>query len=309
LERLNIEVVLMNPWSREHDFQLVHIFGSNYEVASTVEVLSSLKIPIVVSTIAYSVKSALLRKMWQYIDHLIPVPTTYTLRQRIYDLADRLVVASNAEAYHLSRYFRIQRDKVRWVPLGIEAGKWENVQPDDFVTMYGLKDFVLQVGRINRHKGQCRLIRALEGTGLQLVFIGPFDPSDPDGVNEFKTLVSRHPWVHYLGELSYESPALPSAYAAARVHVLPSLSESLGLVTLEAVAAGTAAVSGRYPPICEYLGDRIYYCDPRSIVSIRKAVLDAYEAGPKAGAREYVLSNFSWDQAAERLLKVYKELI
>jgi glycosyltransferase involved in cell wall biosynthesis len=33
-----------------------------------------------------------------------------------------------------------------------------------------------------------------------------------------------------------------------------------------------------------------------------------YEKGPKPGAREFVLSNFSWDKVAERLERVYEEV-
>lgn len=78
----------------------------------------------------------------------------------------------------LAQGFRIDAAKVRLVPHGIEAGRFRAVDPALFVERYGLRDFVLQVSRINRLKGQARLIRALEGTGLQVVFIGPLDPTD-----------------------------------------------------------------------------------------------------------------------------------
>ncbi len=65
---------------------------------------------------------------------------------------------------------------------------------------------------------------------------------------------------------------LPSAYAAAKFHVLPSKFEFPGMVTLEAAATGCSVVSGPYPTIEDCLGDRIYYRDPMSLESIRENV-------------------------------------
>lgn len=309
LERLGVEIVLFDPWLRRRDFDIVHIFGSNYEVASFIETAKGMGLPVVVSTIAYSAKPAWQWKLWKYSDQFVPVPTTYRLRQRIYKLADRLIVASRAEAKQLARNFHINEQKVRVVPHGVDVARFKTAKPDMFINRFRIQDFVLQVGRINRHKGQVRLIRALEGTGLQAVFIGPLDTGDPDEVAKFKALVDRHHWVHYLGAVSHDDPLLASAYAAARVCALPSISESFGLTVLEAIAAGTPVVCGAYPPIREYFGDSIYYCNPGSIESIRRNVLRAYEQGLKAGFREHVLNNFSWDQVGQKLLEIYKELV
>jgi len=309
LERLQVKVVLFDLWSRVRGFDILHIFGSNYEVSGLVEVAKRVGLKVVVSTISYSAKPVWQWKVWKWVDRCVPVPTTYRLRQRIYDRADRLIVASRSEAYQLAQGFRIDGRKIRLVPHGIDVKRFELAGPELFTERYRLRDFVLQVGRINRHKGQLRLIRALDGTGLDVVFIGPLDHSDPEGVGEFERLLRSRPWVHYIGELGHDDPMLASAYAAARVHVLPSFSESLGLVTLEAVAGGAAAVTGPYPPIREYLGDYVYYCNPKSVDSIRKTVLEAFTKGPKPGAREHVLANFSWDKVAERLLNVYRELV
>jgi hypothetical protein len=309
LERQGVEVILFNPWSRSQDFDVLHVFGSTYELSSFVQVAKGLGFPVVVSVIAFSAKPHWQWRLWKRIDHLLPVPTTYRLRQWIYTHADRLVVASQAEAEQLRRGFQIDSAKFRWVPHGIERNRFEQVDPELFIRDYKLKDFILQVSRINRYKGQSRLIRALEGTGIPLVFLGPLDPSDPKGVAEFRELVEKNEQVYYLGTLNHDDPLLASAYMAARVHVLPSVVESLGLVTLEAAAVGTAVVSGKYPTLYEYLGERIIYHDPSSVSSIREAVLKAYEEGPPPGLRRYVLENFSWERTAERLVEIYKELV
>jgi glycosyltransferase involved in cell wall biosynthesis len=309
LERQGVEVVLFNPWSRSQDFDVLHVFGSTHELSSFVQVAKGLGIPVVVSVIAFSNKPRWQWQLWKRADYLLPIPTTYRLRQQIYTHADRLVVMSQVETEQLQQGFRINSTKFRRVPQGIECHRFEQVDPELFIREYKLKDFILQVSRINRHKGQSRLISALEGTGIPLVFLGPLDPSDPNGVAEFRELVEKNEQVHYLGTLNHDDPLLASAYMAARVHVLPSVIEVLPLVILEAAAAGTAVVSGKYPTLYEYFGERVMYCEPSSISSIREVVLKAYEEGPPPGLRHYVLDNFSWERTAERLVEIYRELV
>ncbi|WP_272999988.1 glycosyltransferase family 4 protein [Hydrogenibacillus schlegelii] len=310
LEMRGVQVELFDIWSRRKDYDLFHVFGSTYEVSSFVTTLRKLGLPVVVSAIAYSIKPSWQWDLVKRLDHLIPIPTTYRLRREIYRQANVVIAASPSEAKHLEEAFGVEPEKIRIVPHGVEAERFANTSPEPFINKYGLKDFVLQVSRISRSKGQARLIRALRGTGLKLVFIGPFDPEDPLGKEEFLRLVEENKdWVYYLGPISHEDPFLASAYRAARVHVLPSASESFGLVTLEALASGIAAISGRYPPLYDVVGDRVYYCDPFSEQSIRRAVLEAYERGPKPGAKEFVIRELSWDRVGERLEDVYREVL
>ncbi|SFM80536.1 glycosyltransferase family 4 protein [Thermodesulforhabdus norvegica] len=313
LERKGIEVLHLDLWEREQDFDLLHIFGAGYEIEKFIKMAKWRGIPVVVTANDFSAKPLWKWYLARTIDPLIPISTMYRMRQTIYDIVDRIICSSRSEALQLSKRFRINTSKVRIVPHGVDKELFANANPELFIKHFGISDFVLQVARINRAKGQVRLIHALEGTGLDVVFIGSLVPVgetvNPEEQQEFLRLVKKLPWVHYVGELKNDDPLLASAYAAAKVHVLPSQWEILGMVTLEACAAGTAAISGRYPPIYEYLGDRILYCDPMDINSIRKSVLKAYEEGPKPGVREYVLSNFSWDHIANLLIDIYQEVL
>jgi hypothetical protein len=99
---------------------------------------------------------------------------------------------------------------------------------------------------------------------------------------------------------------LASAYAAAKVHALPGWFETPGLSTLEAAAAGCNVVSTDRGLAREYLGEMAWYCDPRSLESIRAAVVAAYE-GPRSQAlREHVRERYGWKTAAERTLEGYR---
>lgn len=307
LQKQGVDAILFDLWSPRRDFDILHVFGSSYQLSDFVVTAKRLGMRVVVSPISYTDKA-----YWQWlaarvISWLLPVPTTYTYRKRLYEAADVLVSGSRAEAQQLQRNFAIDRHKFRVVYNAADKS-FAEARPDAFVRKFGLTDFVLMVGRINRRKGQLRLLKALEGTGLQLVFIGEADPDDLAYFQLFQQAVRGKPWVHYLSAIR-DRELLASAYAAARVHALPSYGEFPGLVSLEAGLAGANVVAVRDGPVYEHLGDEVWYCNPSSARSIRDAVLSAYRAPKDGRLRNRLLPQFTWDTVAQQLIQIYEELL
>ncbi|MCS7066229.1 MAG: glycosyltransferase family 4 protein, partial [Fimbriimonadales bacterium] len=215
------------------------------------------------------------------------------------------VLLPNAKREHemLTRVFGATDQPVVLVPNAIRPERFLNADPAPFVERYGLRDFVLCAARIEPNKNQLMLIWALRETGLPLVLAGK------EGDSEYAALCRR--WsmatVHFVGELGPEM--LASAYAAARVHALPSWSETPGLANLEAAVAGCALVVGNRGAEQEYLGEWAYGCDPGDERSIREAVLQAWEDTDPArreARRHYVLNRYTWQAAAERTAHAYE---
>jgi glycosyltransferase involved in cell wall biosynthesis len=97
-----------------------------------------------------------------------------------------------------------------------------------------------------------------------------------------------------------DSAVLAGVFQAAEAHPMASL---------EAAAAGANLVMSNLPNLRELFGDYAWYCNPRSVGSIRKAVLEAWEA-PR-GAR-YVSPPpwlISWEEVARRLVGVYEDVL
>jgi len=158
---------------------------------------------------------------------------------------------------------------------------------------------VLCVGRLDPRKNQLALITALRGSGIPLRLIGTGEV--------FPAYAARCREAAGAGvELSgFVSEAeLDEAYRSARVHALPSWFELPGLVSLDAAASGAAVVVSRAGTAGEYLGRGAAYCstDP---VSVRSAVMDAYEAGPPEGLAARVASTYTWRATAECYLEAY----
>lgn len=307
VEKLGVETDFFDIWRPNNDFDILHVFGSTYHLADFVVAAKKLNMKVIVSSIAYSNKPAFVWCIFKLIDRVIPFDTVYTLRKKIYENADLIIPTSQAEAEQLIKYFGINPDRIRVIFNGADS-LFVNARQDKFIEKYGLRDFILMVGRINNRKGQLRLLEAASELDTEVVFVGDMDPSEPGYYERFVQECANNSKIHYLGALR-DRVMLASAYAAAKVHALPSVAEFPGLVSLEAAVAGTNVVAGYSLPTFEQLGDNIFYCDPLSIKSIRKALMSALRAPRNDEWRKRLAREFTWERVAEDIIEVYKEVI
>jgi glycosyltransferase involved in cell wall biosynthesis len=144
------------------------------------------------------------------------------------------------------------------------------------------------------------MIRALQGAPVPVVFI--CGEAHTRYIRKCKAEADSN--MHFIVAMPQDK--LASAYAAAKVHILPSYCETPGLVSLEAALADCAVVITKGGCTEEYFRDMAEYCDPDDIDSIRSATLRALEKGPDPRLKEHILKNFTWERTAEETIEGYK---
>jgi glycosyltransferase involved in cell wall biosynthesis len=113
---------------------------------------------------------------------------------------------------------------------------------------------------------------------------------------QLASLRARYPGVHFAGGKFGEE--LARYYASADVFVFPSLTDTFGLVLLEALAAGLPVAAYPVPGPLDVIGDSgCGALDP----DLAHAAERALEI-PRARCREYALT-FSWRRCAEQFLR------
>jgi D-inositol-3-phosphate glycosyltransferase len=173
------------------------------------------------------------------------------------------------------------------------------------------------VGRIQPLQGADLAVRALAELAdprAVLVIVG--GPSGPDGEEELRRL---HTLVDELGlatRVRFVAPRpheeLARFYRAADVCVVPSRSESFGLVALEAAACGTPVVASNVGGLRIVVDDGVTGLlvderDPRAFAGAIDRVLHSDRA-PMAAAAVRHASGFRWSTAAARLRRHYHDL-
>jgi glycosyltransferase involved in cell wall biosynthesis len=230
------------------------------------------------------------------------------LQQAALRQVDHLVPNSYLELHHLFRTLRLPSIPFTVVPYATEPLVYMDADPTPFIKKFGINNFILQVGRIEASKNQLLTAYALRDSPVPLVLIGG---------NLQRPYLQ---WCKDFGPknlliLPHLSPAeLRCAYAAARVHVLPSWMETCGMVTMEAALANCNIVCSTAGFELEYYRNLAYYCDPGDVGSIRAAVTAAYDnydadAGRRLALKQHILSSYTWPKVAEALFHVYRQVL
>jgi glycosyltransferase involved in cell wall biosynthesis len=230
------------------------------------------------------------------------------MRDVAFGLADALLPNSQAELDGIASQFSPLPALARVVPVGVDL-EYGDGDGEGFCSRHGLplRGFVLCAARLEERKNQARLIEACAPLGVPLVLAGAeYEDRAPYATACRETVERTGVDVRFLGHLSPEEMA--DAYAAARVHALPSIWETVGLTSLEAAVAGCNVVSTERCGVGEYLGELAWHCDPQSVDSIRGAVEAALAAPPDDRLREQVAA-FTWARAAVDTRAVYREVI
>ncbi|MDA8393391.1 MAG: glycosyltransferase family 4 protein [Actinomycetota bacterium] len=184
---------------------------------------------------------------------------------------------------------------------------------------------LLFVGRLTPHKGVDRLIRALpDGVRLTVVGSGGHDDNEPErSYPQLLRGMAAGKDVHFAGPVG--TPQLATLLAASEALVLPSVertcfgrrievSELLGLVALEAMAAGTPVIASRLGGVPEVVlhGETGLLVTPGDVTGLRSRIAQLH--GDRRLARrlgrtasEWVASRFTWDHVALRCLAAYEQ--
>jgi glycosyltransferase involved in cell wall biosynthesis len=180
--------------------------------------------------------------------------------------------------------------------------------------------YLLYAGRISPHKNLVRIIEAFSALkaelekdskypDLKLIIIGDELSKNPD----LRRTVIRSGVqndVRFMGFVPIEM--LRIFYDAAKIFVFPSLYEGFGLPPLEAMAHGTPVVTSNTSSLPEVVGNAAVLVNPENVFEIMRAlhrVLLDQSVRDRLRQRGYEqVKKFSWDNSAQRVLEVYREL-
>jgi D-inositol-3-phosphate glycosyltransferase len=233
--------------------------------------------------------------------------------------ADLVVASTDEERDDLVRHYGAAPERIEIIPPGVDHRVFSPGDRAAARRRIGLVPgpLLLFVGRIQPLKGAGLAVRTLAELAdrrAHLVIVG--GPSGPDGEAELRRL---HELVDDLGvatRVRFVAPqphdVLADYYQAADVCIVPSRTESFGLVALEAAACGTPVVAASVGGLRSLVDHGVtgYLVDgrePREYAAPVEQILRgrSSEMGARAVARS---ARYRWSIAAARLRRQYDDL-
>jgi len=238
--------------------------------------------------------------------------------------SDAILASCPAEADQLVRLYGADANRIELVPPGVEHAFFSPGDPEGARTALAHLDLgdgpvLLFVGRIQPLKGLDVAVRALallDRPDATLVVVG--GASGTEGALEVQRIGKLAAELGVTDQLRMVEPVphhlLSTYYRAADVVLVPSRSESFGLVALEAAACGTpvvAAAVGGLRTLVDHgrTGFLVDDRDPTLFADRTEQILAspqlAAEISRTAAERA---RDYTWSTAAGRLRRVYGDL-
>ncbi len=236
--------------------------------------------------------------------------------------SDAILASTVEERAQLERLYDAPSERIEIVAPGVDHRTFSPGSRSAARAVLGLGDgpVLLFVGRIQPLKGADVAVQALasleDHRGASLVIVG--GPSGPEGERELHRLHALVDVLDLGGRVRFV-PAEPhdhlaTYYRAADACLVPSRSESFGLVALEAAACGTpvvaAAVGGLRTLVSHgHTGFLVEGRDPAAFAAYVGEILDNPRlAAEMSRAAVACAHGYRWSMTAARLRRIYADL-
>jgi D-inositol-3-phosphate glycosyltransferase len=236
--------------------------------------------------------------------------------------SDAVLASCDAERAQLVGLYDAEPSRIAIIAPGVDRAFFspgDQAQAQRAIGYRRDEPLLLFVGRIQPLKGVTVAVEALERLReprCQLLIVG--GPSGPMGAHELAALhrlVAERGLVDQVSFLPPQShEALSTYYRAADLCVVPSMSESFGLVALEAAACGTPVVASAVGGLTNLVADGVtgFLVEARDAEGFARRLgqlardpLLAAEMGHAAAMRA---RDYTWPAAAQQLHDLYDEI-
>ena len=256
-------------------------------------------------------------------------PARMKSEQHLAQAVDKIISPSAEEKDELLKEYGIPSSKVKVVFPGVNGALFSPIQNHEIFRESRNEHTILYIGRIDPIKGLMTIIEALNElreknkdlfNSVKLVVIGGGEkekemPLNSEAVRVLRAVEQRKlaDKIQFLGSKKHHE--LRPYYSSADVLIVPSLYESFGLVTIEALACGTPVIVSRVGKMKTIIeegknGFSFRPNDPNSL----SACLEHFfkhndQLWNRQRIRRDVLERFSWEQTARKIYVVYAGLV
>lgn len=246
------------------------------------------------------------------------------LEAEISRAADLLVVSTPAEQGAVARTHGVRLDRVTVITPGVDLATFGRRPRTEALSSIGClgSRVVLFVGRLERLKGAEIAIKAFAQASAghpDAVLIVAGDDSSSGGESERSRLQAVAAELGVSSGVRFEGSVaqsrLAAYYAAAEACLMPSYTESFGLVGLEAQACGCPLIASSAAGLAAVVRDGVtgYLVegdDPALYAERLSLLLAGPEQASQMGRRAALLAQrFSWDRTVDRLQSAFAPLL
>lgn len=236
---------------------------------------------------------------------------------------DKIIAVSKQLKSNIRYYFGIDASKISYIPNGVDTSYFRpNLDVANLKQHHKLEDekILLCLARISPYKNQLTIIQALpeilkEDADVKVLLVGPI--SDRSYFEAIQYELSKNNLKdHVIFTGAVDRNLLPKYYSLADVFILPSLSEGMPLVLLEALSSGNAIIASDIPQNKEVAvtGKEAIFINPKNSRELAENVVMLLEDNKlrekmRKQARKTAVKYFDWKVISEKTIELYEKLL
>ena len=246
------------------------------------------------------------------------------LEHTLFACADAVLASCDVEALQFSHYYDADAKRVHVVPLGVQHAFFSPGDQRAARQALGrdVRDsLLLYVGRLQALKGvelalETLIAQRQRGRRVRLAIVG--GPSGPEGPATLAALHERVAAAGVIDEVAFVAPQshqlLSTWMRAADVTLVPSRSESFGLVALESSACGTPVVASAVGGLLTLVesgvnGVLVTGRDPEDWADAVDEVMTSNVDGALSNSAVLEARTYTWSGAARRFGAIVDTLV
>lgn len=235
--------------------------------------------------------------------------------------SNRIITISESSKSEIIQHLDIPVAKIDIVYCGVDRNTFKPQLPQQVASVkskYGItKEYLLFLSNIEPRKNIQRLVQALRQLPeykqtYGLVLVGGMSWSSEQIWQEINAARDEG-WDIIKPDSYVPDEDLPGLLSGAVGLIHPAHHEGFGISPLQAAACGTPVLVSDIPVMHEIVGEAGQYFDPQSTESIKTCLTDLFDNKEQhnkamAQAGPIIAERFSWDQSADKMVKLINEL-
>ncbi|QEH66970.1 glycosyltransferase family 1 protein [Cellulosilyticum sp. ST5] len=235
---------------------------------------------------------------------------------------DKIITISEATKQDMIQHLRVDPSKIEVIYCGVDFKHFNEARNNSQSVRekYQLPDqYILYIGTLEPRKNIETLIEAFKRFKIE---------GDKSNAEIKLVLAGKKGWLYEgifkkIQELGLEDDVVdlgyideidkPALYQMAQCFVFPSIYEGFGIPVIEAMAAGTPVITTNVSSLPEVAGEAGLLVDPKDTIAIAESM---YQLTTNEAKKQELIQKgytqaqkFSWETSAEKLYRVYKELL
>jgi len=298
---------MFDPWKNQIDeIDVCHFYSCSYTMYDIFAKAKDKMKPVLWSPIfnVFNMPMAQMIAKAHYISKIPGVLLDWKMMKYMANCTDTIIALNTQEASRLQAAFQLNKNNIKIIPNGIER-IFATGDQTLFKNKYNIDNFILNVAYIGPIKNQMNLIKAVNGTSMNLVLIGSPIPGQESYLEKCKKIAGEN--ILFVGSFPFADPMLLSAYSSAHVFALPSFTEVMAISLLEAATAGCNLVTSNKVPIVNYLQNYVIQSPPNNYRKLRDALNKATKRAKDKKLQKLMLSKPTWPDVAIMLKQLYEK--